>query len=164
MRRAHWQRASRARRRVLLDWDATQIRMMRASTVWATFLGFGAAASPVVTLGEAAVTHFMFIDDRPLVLGIGTLQHGTVGGRMIVGAAIFGAPCTPTIMLFGRIVIASLGVWRIVVRCRRSSIECRSIRRASPLSANYITILLVSSRDALLASFCLRVLSSRTRR
>ena len=63
---------------MLLDWDASQIRMMRASTVWATFLGFGAAASPVVTLGETAVTHFMFIDDHPLVTGIGSLQSGTV--------------------------------------------------------------------------------------
>lgn len=67
-----------ALRRVLLDWDASQVWMMRASTVWATFLGFGSAASPVVTLGEAAVTNFMFIDDLPLVIGIGGLQHGTV--------------------------------------------------------------------------------------
>ena len=137
---------------------------MRVFTVWTFFLCFIWAAFPVVTLRKAAVTHFMFIDDRPLVLGIGILQHGTVGGRMIVGAAIFGAPCAPTIMLFGRIVIASLGVWRIVIRCRRSSIEYRSIRRASPLSANYITILLVSSRDALLASFLLKVLLSKARR
>ena len=101
-----------------------------------------------MTLGKAAVTHLMFIDDLPLVLGIGIFQHGTVGGRMIVGTAIFGAPCAPTIMCFGRIVIASLGIWQVVARGRRSSTECRSIRRASPFSANYVTILFVSSRGA----------------
>ena len=127
---------------------------MGVSTVWAVFLCFVWAAFPVVTLGKAAVTHFMFIDDRPLVLGIGILQHGTVGGRMVVGTAIFGAPCTPKIMCFGRIVIASWGIWWVVARGRRSSTECRSIRRASPFSANYVTILLVSSRDAFVASFC----------
>ena len=133
---------------------------MGVSTVWAVFLCFVWAAFPVVTLGKAAVTHFMFINDLPLVLGIGVLQHGTVGSRMIVGTAIFGAPRTPKIMCFGRIVIASWGIWRAVVRCGRSSIECWSIRRASPFSANYITILFVSSRDAFLASFSWRVLLS----
>ena len=75
--------------------------MMGVSTVWAVFLCFVWAAFPVVTLGKAAITHLMFIDDRPLVLGIGILQHGTVGGGMIVGTAIFGAPCTPEFVGLG---------------------------------------------------------------
>ena len=132
MRRAHWQRACRTKLsgkqrvslnaveafranlsisawicRPLLQWDASKVWMMRVSTVRAVFLCFVLAALPVVTLGKATVTNLMFINDLPLVLGIGILQHGTVGGRMIVGTAILGVPCTPTIMWFGRIVITS---------------------------------------------------------
>ena len=98
MRRAHWQRACRAKLfgkqrvslnagealraklsisawicRLPLHWNASKVRMMGVSTVWAVFLCFVWAAFPVVTLKKAAITHLMFIDDRPLVLGIGIL-------------------------------------------------------------------------------------------
>ena len=54
--------------------------MMGVSAVWTIFLRFIWTAFPMMTLVKAAVTHFMFVDDLPLVLGIGILQHGTVGG------------------------------------------------------------------------------------
>ena len=55
---------------------------------------------PMVALSKAAVTNFMFIDDLPLVLSVGILQHGTIRGRMVMGAAILGAPCTPRLTGF----------------------------------------------------------------
>ena len=98
MRRAHWQRACRAKLlgkqrvslnageafranlsisawicRLPLHWNASKVWMMGVSTVWAVFLCFVRAAFPEVTLEKAAVTHFMFIDDLQLVLGIGIL-------------------------------------------------------------------------------------------
>ena len=54
--------------------------MMGVSAVWTIFLRFIWTAFPMMTLVKAAVTHFMFVDDLPLVLGIGHLQHGAVGG------------------------------------------------------------------------------------
>ena len=59
--------------RLILERDASKVWMMGISTVWAVLLCFVWAPFPVVTLEKAAVTHLMFIDDRPLVLGIGIL-------------------------------------------------------------------------------------------
>ena len=105
MRRAHWQRACRAKLfgkqrvslnagealranlsisawicRLLLNWNASKVWMMGVSTVWAVFLCFVWTAFPMMTLVKATVTNFMFVDDLPLVLGIGIFQHGTAGG------------------------------------------------------------------------------------
>ena len=53
--------------------------MMRIATVGAAFLGFLGAVSPVMALDKAAIAHLVFVDDRPLVIGVGVFQHGTVG-------------------------------------------------------------------------------------
>ena len=75
--------------------------MMGISTFGAAFLDFVGAVFPVVALDEAAVAHLMFVDDLPLVIGIGVLQHSAVGSGMVVGATIFRAPSTPQFIWFG---------------------------------------------------------------
>ena len=56
---------------------------------------------PVMALGKAAVTYFVFVDDLPLVMGTGILEHDTIDCGMIVGSSIFGAPCTPRFIGLG---------------------------------------------------------------
>ena len=52
--------------------------MMKVAAFGAAFLNFVGAVFPVMSLGEAAVAHPVFVDDLPLVIGIGVLQHSTV--------------------------------------------------------------------------------------
>ena len=72
--------------------------MMRISTFGAAFLDFVGVVFPVVALDEATVAHLMFVDDLPLVVGVGVLQHSAVGSGMVVGATIFRAPGTPELL------------------------------------------------------------------
>ena len=37
------------------------------------------AGFPVMALDQAAVAHLVFVDDLPLVIGVGVLQHRAVG-------------------------------------------------------------------------------------
>ena len=53
--------------------------MMRVAAFGAAFLDFVGAVFPVMSLGKAAITHLVFVDDRPLVIGIGVFQHRAVG-------------------------------------------------------------------------------------
>ena len=75
--------------------------MMRVAAFGATFLDFIGAVLPVTALDKAAVAHLMLVDDLPLVTGVGVLQHRAVDGWMIVGATVFGAPCTPRLTRCG---------------------------------------------------------------
>ena len=75
--------------------------MMRIAAFGAAFLNFVGAVFPVMSLGEAAVAHPVFVDDLPLVIGVGVLQHSAVGSGMVVGATIFRAPSTPQFIWFG---------------------------------------------------------------
>ena len=54
--------------------------MMRVAAFGAAFLDFIGAVFPVMALDEATVAHLVFVDDLPLVTGVGVLQHRTVGG------------------------------------------------------------------------------------
>ena len=45
--------------------------MVRIATFGAAFLDFIGAISPVVALVKATITHFVFVDDLPLVIGGG---------------------------------------------------------------------------------------------
>ena len=54
--------------------------MMRISTFSATFLDFVGAVFPVMALDKATIAHPIFVDDLPLVMGVGVLQHSAVGG------------------------------------------------------------------------------------
>ena len=53
--------------------------MMRIAAFGAAFLDFAGAVFPVMSLGKATIAHFVFVDDRPLVIGVGVLQHRAVG-------------------------------------------------------------------------------------
>ena len=53
--------------------------MMRIAAFGAAFLGFVGAELPVVALDKAIVAHLVFVDDLPLVIGVGILQHRAVG-------------------------------------------------------------------------------------
>ena len=53
--------------------------MMRISTFGAAFLDFVGAGFPVVALDKATVAHLVFVDDLPLVVGVGVFQHRAVG-------------------------------------------------------------------------------------
>ena len=53
--------------------------MMRIAAFGAAFLDFVGAVFPEMSLGKATIAHFVFIDDRPLVIGIGVFQHEAVG-------------------------------------------------------------------------------------
>ena len=57
-----------------------QVWMMRIVAFGAAFLDFVGAVFPVMALYQAAVTHFVFVNDLPLVIGVGVLQHRTVDG------------------------------------------------------------------------------------
>ena len=56
-----------------------QIWVVRIAALSAAFSGFIGAVFPVVALNKATVAHLVFVDDLPLVIGIGVLQHSTVG-------------------------------------------------------------------------------------
>ena len=45
--------------------------MMRVSKFGAAFLDFVAAVFPVMALDKATVANFVFVDDHPLVIGVG---------------------------------------------------------------------------------------------
>ena len=53
--------------------------MMRIAAFGAAFLDFVGAELPVVALDKATVAHLVFVDDLPLVIGVGVLQHRAVG-------------------------------------------------------------------------------------
>ena len=53
--------------------------MMRVAAFGAVFLDFTGAVLPVMALDKAAVAHLVFVDDLPLVIGVGVLQHRAVG-------------------------------------------------------------------------------------
>ena len=75
--------------------------MVRIATFGAAFLAFIGAISPVMALDKASVTYFVFVNDLQLVIGGGVQsQHGAVGGSVIVGATMFGAPSTPQCVWF----------------------------------------------------------------
>ena len=56
-----------------------QIWVVRIAALSAAFSGIIGAVFPVVALNKATVAHLVFVDDLPLVIGIGVLQHSTVG-------------------------------------------------------------------------------------
>ena len=53
--------------------------MMRIAAFGAAFLGVVGAIFPVVALDKARIAHLVFVDDLPLVIGVGVLQHSAVG-------------------------------------------------------------------------------------
>ena len=53
---------------------------MRVAAFGAAFLDFIGAVLPVMALDKATVAHPVFVDDLPLVMGVGVLQHSAVGG------------------------------------------------------------------------------------
>ena len=48
-----------------------QIWMMRIAAFSAACLDFIGAVFPVMALDKATVTNFVFVDDHPLVIGVG---------------------------------------------------------------------------------------------
>ena len=54
--------------------------MMGISAFGAALLDLVGAMFPVVALDKATVAHFVFVNDLPLVIGVGVLQHRAVGG------------------------------------------------------------------------------------
>ena len=56
-----------------------QIWMMRVAALGAALLDFVGAKFPVMALDKATVAHLVFVDDLPLVIGVGVLQHSAVG-------------------------------------------------------------------------------------
>ena len=75
--------------------------MVRVATFGAAFLAFIGAIPPVMALDKASITHFVFVNDLPLVIGgCVQFQHRAVGGRVIVGVTIFGATSTPQCVWF----------------------------------------------------------------
>ena len=54
--------------------------MMRIATFGVAFLGLVGEMFPVMALDKATFAHPMFVDDLPLVVGVGVLQHSAVGG------------------------------------------------------------------------------------
>ena len=53
--------------------------MVGISTFDATFLEFVGTVFPVMALDKATVAHFVLVNDLPLVIGVGVLQHRAVG-------------------------------------------------------------------------------------
>ena len=45
--------------------------MMRVAAFGAAFLGFVGAMFPVMALDKATVANLVFVDDHPLVIGVG---------------------------------------------------------------------------------------------
>ena len=77
--------------------------MVRIATFGAAFLSlaFIGAVSPVMALNQASITHSVFVDEFPLFIGGGVQsQHIAVGGSVIVGEIMFGAPSTPQCVWF----------------------------------------------------------------
>ena len=103
---------------------------MRIAAFGAAFLDFVGAVFPVMPLDKAAIAHLVFVDDRPLVIGIGAFQHREVGCRMIVGEDMFGAPSTPQFVCLWRGIAASWYTWRMVDSFRHVDVECRGVKRA----------------------------------
>ena len=61
--------------------------MVGVATFGAAFfsLAFIGAISPIVALGQASATYFVFVNDLPLVIGGGVQsQHSAIGGSVIV--------------------------------------------------------------------------------
>ena len=56
-----------------------QIWVVRIAALSAAFLGIIGAVFPVVALNKATVAHLVLVDDLPLVIGVGILQHQAVG-------------------------------------------------------------------------------------
>ena len=56
-----------------------QMWMMRVAAFGAALLGIVGAMFPVVALDKATVAHFVFVNDLPLVIGVGVFQHRAVG-------------------------------------------------------------------------------------
>ena len=75
--------------------------MMRIAAFGAAFLDFIGAVFPVVALDEAAVAHLVFVDDLPLVIGIGVLQYSAIGSCVLADVTILGTPGTPQLPCFG---------------------------------------------------------------
>ena len=75
--------------------------MMGVAALSAAFLDFIGTVPPVMALDKATVAHLVLVDSLPLVTGVGVLQHRAVDGWMIVGATVFGAPCTPRLTRCG---------------------------------------------------------------
>ena len=53
--------------------------MVGVAAFSAAFLNFVGAVLPVMALDKATVAHLVFVDDLPLVTGVGVLQHRAVG-------------------------------------------------------------------------------------
>ena len=47
--------------------------MMRIAALGAAFLGFMGAVFPVMALDKARIAYLVFVDDLPLVIGVGIL-------------------------------------------------------------------------------------------
>ena len=75
--------------------------MMGVAAFSAAFLDFIGTVPPVMALDKATVAHFVFVDDLPLVIGVGVLQQSAVGSGVLVDATVFGAPCAPRPLWFG---------------------------------------------------------------
>ena len=56
-----------------------QIWMVRIAALSAALLGVVGAIFPVVALDKARIADLVFVDDLPLVIGVGVLQHSAVG-------------------------------------------------------------------------------------
>ena len=52
--------------------------MVRVAAFSAAFLNFIGAVLPVMALDKATVAQLVFVDDLPLVIGVGVLQHRAV--------------------------------------------------------------------------------------
>ena len=118
--------------------------MVGVATFGAAFfsLAFIGAISPVMALDKASGTYFVFVNDLPLVIGGGAQsQHIAVGGSVIVGGTLFGAPSTP------RCVWVVTTSWRMVGFFGRVGIECEDIRRVRFATGN-VAVLFVPSRGA----------------
>ena len=77
--------------------------MVRVATFGAAFfpLAFIGVISLVMALDKASATYFVFVNDLPLVIGgCAQSQHIAVGGSVIVGETMFGAPSTPQCVWF----------------------------------------------------------------
>ena len=53
--------------------------MMGVAAFSAAFLDFIGTVPPVMALDKATVAHFVFVNDLPLVIGVGVFQHRAVG-------------------------------------------------------------------------------------
>lgn len=53
--------------------------MMRIAAFGTAFPVFVGAVFTVMALDKATVAHLVFVDDLPLVIGVGVLQHSAVG-------------------------------------------------------------------------------------